>query len=136
VPILRFVKQVFNTSVGTVEVLVDSESRVVSVYRFDEQHRFGIRVTGEDGEHVTFGAAIVRNLLRSPGVGFGATRRGYDPASALSPASAARRRVRQQGGSVVSPLCSIPSLLGCGCGRSAILREPLIHRGVKVKVVG
>jgi uncharacterized RDD family membrane protein YckC len=24
----------------------------------------GIRVVGEDGEHVTFGAALVRNLLR------------------------------------------------------------------------
>ena len=32
-------KQVFNTSVGTIEVLVDRESRVISVYRFDEQHR-------------------------------------------------------------------------------------------------
>src|SRR5438132_3408910 len=33
------VKQTFNTSIGTVEVLVDRESRIVSVYRFDEQHR-------------------------------------------------------------------------------------------------
>jgi uncharacterized RDD family membrane protein YckC len=51
VPILRFVKQVFNTSVGTVEVLVDRESRVVSVYRFDEQHR-AIAAAIESWDHV------------------------------------------------------------------------------------
>ena len=32
-------KQVFNTSVGTVEVLVDRPSRTISIYRFDDQHR-------------------------------------------------------------------------------------------------
>jgi uncharacterized RDD family membrane protein YckC len=32
------VRQSFSTSVGTVEVLVDEQSRVVSVYRFDAQH--------------------------------------------------------------------------------------------------
>src|SRR3954453_8466636 len=32
-------RQVFNTSVGTVEVMVDRESRMVSIYRFDDQHR-------------------------------------------------------------------------------------------------
>jgi uncharacterized RDD family membrane protein YckC len=32
-------KQVFNTSVGTIEVLVDHDSRTVSIYRFDDQHR-------------------------------------------------------------------------------------------------
>jgi uncharacterized RDD family membrane protein YckC len=32
-------KQVFNTSVGTIEVLVDRQSRTISIYRFDEQHR-------------------------------------------------------------------------------------------------
>jgi uncharacterized RDD family membrane protein YckC len=32
-------KQVFNTSVGTVEVLVDRHSRTISIYRFDDQHR-------------------------------------------------------------------------------------------------
>jgi uncharacterized RDD family membrane protein YckC len=31
-------KQVFNTSVGTIEVLVDPDSRTISIYRFDEQH--------------------------------------------------------------------------------------------------
>jgi uncharacterized RDD family membrane protein YckC len=33
------VRQSFNTSVGAVEVLVDERSRVVSVYRFDAEHR-------------------------------------------------------------------------------------------------
>src|SRR5919198_5662221 len=32
-------KQVFNTSVGTIEVLVDRQSRTVSIYRFDAEHR-------------------------------------------------------------------------------------------------
>jgi uncharacterized RDD family membrane protein YckC len=39
VPIPRSVKQVFNTSVGTIEVLVDRESRTISIYRFDDQNR-------------------------------------------------------------------------------------------------
>ena len=33
------VKEAFNTSVGTVEVLVDEQSRIVSAYRFDAQQR-------------------------------------------------------------------------------------------------
>jgi uncharacterized RDD family membrane protein YckC len=33
------VRQSFNTSVGAVEVLVDEQSRIVSVYRFDAEHR-------------------------------------------------------------------------------------------------
>ena len=32
-------RQSFSTSVGTIEVLVDEQSRVVSVYRFDAEHR-------------------------------------------------------------------------------------------------
>ena len=31
-------KQVFNTSVGTVEVVVDRDSDSVSIYRFDAEH--------------------------------------------------------------------------------------------------
>ena len=31
-------RQVFNTSVGTIEVLVDRDSDTVSVYRFDAEH--------------------------------------------------------------------------------------------------
>src|SRR6266576_3519891 len=38
-PISVGMRQVFNTSVGTVEVLVDRESDTVSVYRFDAEHR-------------------------------------------------------------------------------------------------
>jgi uncharacterized RDD family membrane protein YckC len=38
-PIATNMKQVFNTSVGTVEVMVDRNSRTISIYRFDDQHR-------------------------------------------------------------------------------------------------
>lgn len=38
-PIATNMKQVFNTSVGTIEVLVDRDSRTISIYRFDDQHR-------------------------------------------------------------------------------------------------
>jgi uncharacterized RDD family membrane protein YckC len=38
-PIATNMKQVFNTSVGTIEVLVDRNSRTISIYRFDDQHR-------------------------------------------------------------------------------------------------
>ena len=38
-PISVGMKQVFNTSVGTVEVVVDRDSDTVSVYRFDAEHR-------------------------------------------------------------------------------------------------
>lgn len=38
-PIPETMKQVFNTSVGTIEVLVDRESRTISIYRFDDQNR-------------------------------------------------------------------------------------------------
>jgi uncharacterized RDD family membrane protein YckC len=39
VPIPRTMKQVFNSSVGKVEVLVDRPSRTISIYRFDDQNR-------------------------------------------------------------------------------------------------
>jgi len=38
-PIATNMKQVFNTSVGTIEVLVDRGSRTISIYRFDDQNR-------------------------------------------------------------------------------------------------
>lgn len=38
-PISVGVRQVFNTSVGTIEVLVDRDSDTISVYRFDAEHR-------------------------------------------------------------------------------------------------
>ena len=44
-------KQVFNTSVGTIEVLVDRESRTISIYRFDAEHR-AIAAAIESWDHV------------------------------------------------------------------------------------
>lgn len=44
-------KQVFNTSVGTLEVLVDQASRTISIYRFDEQHR-AIAAAIENWDHI------------------------------------------------------------------------------------
>ncbi|HEX6662282.1 MAG TPA: RDD family protein [Gaiellaceae bacterium] len=44
-------KQVFNTSVGTLEVLVDRASRTISIYRFDEQHR-AIAAAIENWDHI------------------------------------------------------------------------------------
>jgi uncharacterized RDD family membrane protein YckC len=45
------VKQVFNTSVGTIEVLVDRPSRTISIYRFDDQHR-AVAAAIENWDHV------------------------------------------------------------------------------------
>jgi uncharacterized RDD family membrane protein YckC len=50
-PISAGMRQLFNTSVGTVEVMVDRESRMVSVYRFDDQHR-AIAAALESWDHV------------------------------------------------------------------------------------
>jgi hypothetical protein len=36
---MKRVIDVFDTSVGTLEVRVDEESRIVSIYRFNDQHR-------------------------------------------------------------------------------------------------
>lgn len=44
-------KQVFNTSLGTVEVLVDRSSRTVSIYRFDSEHR-AVAAAIESWDHV------------------------------------------------------------------------------------
>ena len=44
-------KQVFNTSAGTVEVLVDRSSRTVSIYRFDSEHR-AVAAAIESWDHV------------------------------------------------------------------------------------
>jgi uncharacterized RDD family membrane protein YckC len=44
-------KQVFNTSVGTIEVLVDRPSRTISIYRFDDQHR-AVAAAIESWDHV------------------------------------------------------------------------------------
>jgi uncharacterized RDD family membrane protein YckC len=45
------VKQVFNTSVGTLEVIVDRGSRTISIYRFDEHHR-AIAAAIESWDHI------------------------------------------------------------------------------------
>jgi uncharacterized RDD family membrane protein YckC len=45
------VKQVFHTSVGTIEVLVDGQSRTISIYRFDAQHR-AMAAAIESWDHV------------------------------------------------------------------------------------
>jgi len=45
------VKQLFNTSVGTVEVLVDRSSRTISIYRFDSEHR-AVAAAIESWDHV------------------------------------------------------------------------------------
>jgi uncharacterized RDD family membrane protein YckC len=60
------VKQAFNTSVGTVEVLVDTTSRIVSIYRFDEEHR-AVAAAIESWDH----ADLVEVLNRQAGVPLG-----------------------------------------------------------------
>jgi len=57
------VKQTFNTSIGAVEVLVDRQSRIVSVYRFDAEHR-PIAAAIESWDHVD----LVDVLNRQAGV--------------------------------------------------------------------
>jgi uncharacterized RDD family membrane protein YckC len=63
VPIETSVRQVFNTSVGTIEVLVDRESDTVSIYRFDAEHR-PIAAAMESWAHVD----LVDVLSRQTGV--------------------------------------------------------------------
>jgi uncharacterized RDD family membrane protein YckC len=45
------VKQLFNTSVGTIEVLVDPPSGTISIYRFNDQHR-AVAAAIESWDHV------------------------------------------------------------------------------------
>jgi uncharacterized RDD family membrane protein YckC len=56
-------RQVFNTSVGTVEVLVDRDSDTISVYRFDAEHR-PIAAAMESWHHVD----LIDVLNRQAGV--------------------------------------------------------------------
>jgi uncharacterized RDD family membrane protein YckC len=56
-------KQTFNTSVGLIEVIVDQESRVVSIYLFDAQHR-PVAAAIENWDHVD----LVDVLSRQTGV--------------------------------------------------------------------
>jgi uncharacterized RDD family membrane protein YckC len=62
-PISVGMKQVFNTSVGTVEVLVDRDSDSVSIYRFDSEHR-PVAAAMESWAHVD----LVDVLNRQAGV--------------------------------------------------------------------
>jgi uncharacterized RDD family membrane protein YckC len=57
------VKQVFNTSVGTIEVLVDRESRTISIYRFDAELR-PIAAAIDSWDHVD----LLETLNRQAGV--------------------------------------------------------------------
>jgi len=63
VPIEASVRHVFNTSVGTVEVLVDRDSDTVSIYRFDAEHR-PVAAAMESWAHVD----LVDVLNRQAGV--------------------------------------------------------------------
>lgn len=56
-------RQVFNTAVGTVEVLVDRETDTVSIYRFDAEHR-PVAAAMESWAHVD----LVDVLNRQAGV--------------------------------------------------------------------
>jgi uncharacterized RDD family membrane protein YckC len=56
-------RHVFNTSVGTVEVLVDGESDTISIYRFDAEHR-PVAAAMESWRH----ADLVDTLNRQAGV--------------------------------------------------------------------
>jgi uncharacterized RDD family membrane protein YckC len=57
------VKQTFNTSVGTIEVLVERENKIVSIYRFDAEHR-PVAAAIESWDHVD----LVDVLNRQAGV--------------------------------------------------------------------
>ena len=62
-PIAIGMRHVFNTSVGTVEVLVDRDSDTVSIYRFDAEHR-AVAAAMDSWEHVD----LVDVLTRQAGV--------------------------------------------------------------------
>ena len=52
-------KQSFNTSAGVIEVLVDERSRIVSVYRFDAEHR-PIAAAIESWDHIDLADLLAR----------------------------------------------------------------------------
>ena len=62
-PISVGMRQVFNTSAGTIEVLVDRDSDTISVYRFDAEHR-PVAAAMESWAHVD----LVDVLNRQAGV--------------------------------------------------------------------
>jgi hypothetical protein len=54
-------KDVFDTSVGTLEVRVDQESRKFSVYRFNDQHR-AVAAAMEDWDYVDLAEVLTRQV--------------------------------------------------------------------------
>jgi uncharacterized RDD family membrane protein YckC len=54
-------RQVYNTSVGTVEVLVDRSSRTLSIYRFDSEHR-AVAAAMESWDHVDLVDVLNRQI--------------------------------------------------------------------------
>ena len=86
-PISVGMKQLFNTSVGAVEVLVDRESDTISVYRFDAEHR-PVAAAMESWGHVD----LVDVLNRQAGVPlFEATRVAAQLREHITPASFTER---------------------------------------------
>jgi uncharacterized RDD family membrane protein YckC len=79
------VKQVFNTSVGTIQVSVDGESRTISIYRFDDEHH-AIAAALESWDHVD----LLEVLSRQVGL-------------PLTEANRVAREVREQHVSLGSP---------------------------------
>jgi uncharacterized RDD family membrane protein YckC len=61
----RTVKQSFDTSVGTVEVLVDEASRIVSIYRFDAGHR-PMAASIESWDHSDLADVLMRQAAVPP----------------------------------------------------------------------
>jgi uncharacterized RDD family membrane protein YckC len=60
-PIADGMKQVFNTSAGSVEVFLDPSSRTVSVYRFDSEHR-AVAAAIESLDHVDLLDVLSRQI--------------------------------------------------------------------------
>ena len=95
-PISVGMRQLFNTTVGAVEVLVDPESDTISVYRFDAEHR-PVAAAMESWGHVD----LVDVLNRQAGVPlFEATRIAAELREHFAPASFTERvqeRRRERG---------------------------------------
>jgi hypothetical protein len=54
-------KDVFDTSVGTLEVRVDQDRRKLSVYRFNDQHR-AVAAAMEDWDYVDLTEVLTRQV--------------------------------------------------------------------------
>ena len=102
-PISTNVKQVFNTSVGTIEVMVDRTSRAISIYRFDAQRR-AIAAAIESWDHVDLLDVLSRQVgvplseanrialaLREQHISMGSLARGLKKVAANVPAGVRSR---------------------------------------------